>query len=206
MSQIDTILFDIGNVLVRFDFHRAANTLLGRCRAASSEDILTKLIPLRDHLETGKYTNEDFLTRLSQTLEFTGSPEELAQIYKSLFTPILPTWDLVKELLQRYRICLLSNTSDLHLQGLRRDYPIFTYFEQGTYSHLAGALKPESPIFETAIQELNLRPESTSYLDDMKANVEAGALFGLQSHCYAEERHEECLDFLTSSGVSIGTE
>src|SRR3954468_12288622 len=56
------LLFDIGNVLVRFDFSVAAQRLAG-LSTATVEEVFELLSPFKDDLECGRISNDDFIAQ-----------------------------------------------------------------------------------------------------------------------------------------------
>ena len=200
-SAIDSFLFDIGNVLVGFDFEVASERLRDRCESPGDDGPMETILDLRDQLERGDLDGEAFARRSIERLRFDGDGDEFVAIYQEIFTPHREVWDLVDRLRGRYRLLLLSNTSDLHHVGLVRDFPVFENFEGGVFSYSARSVKPEPAIYETAIRELSIDPARTVYLDDLPANIEQGRRFGLISHEYHQDEHAGCLSFLQELGI-----
>jgi len=200
MNPIDTFLFDIGNVLVTFDFNIAARAY--QKSSTTEYDPIDILIPLRDRLEVGEMTAEEFVAEGIERIGFQDGPERFVEIYQAIFSPVRPIWDLVERLKGDYRLLLLSNTSDIHHEGLLRDFPIFKAFDGGIFSYLAESAKPDRAIYEQALDELSIVPESTIYLDDLLPNIEVGKSFGFRAHCYRSDDHELCEKFLRESGVA----
>lgn len=192
--MIKAFLFDIGNVIVDFDFDRAAQKLRGLC--CHPTDPIEAIVDLRHELELGSMTGEEFTQAAIKRIGFVGSHDEFVSIYQDIFTPNHPMWDLIERLAEHHPLFLLSNTSDLHHAGLLRDYPIFKAFRGGIYSYIAKSAKPDPQIFATALHELPLVAETTLYLDDLSANVAAGKSHGLLSYQYNSMAHDDCLSFL----------
>lgn len=192
--MIKAFLFDIGNVIVDFDFNRAGHRLRDRCSLPG--DPIEEILDLRHALEVGAMHGDDFTRQAIARLGFDGSQDEFISLYQDIFTPNRQMWSLIEQLAGEFPLYLLSNTSDLHHVGLLRDFPIFGVFQGGVFSYLAKSLKPDSRIFATALHELPIDSGSTVYFDDLPDNVATGKRHGLISYQYNAAAHADCLAFL----------
>ena len=191
-------IFDIGNVLVRFDHGRAiaAFALMG----ADLSD-RTALENLAARYERGEVGRPAFLDGLRAILGHTGDDETAAKAWQEIFEPNLPMWDLVEKLQAEFPLYLLSNTNCLHHEYLLREYAVFEKFADGVFSYRAKLAKPDRAIFELAIRQFGVDPENTIYLDDLTANVEAARAAGLRAFGYHPDAHEDLLAVLRREGV-----
>src|SRR5437867_12332050 len=88
------VVFDLGKVLLEFDYSIAVNNLLARCQVSSSE--LRQLInqsPLLLRYETGSLTSEQFFQEVQTAAGFCGSLDEFSAIFGAIFHPIQPMID-----------------------------------------------------------------------------------------------------------------
>ncbi len=196
-------LFDIGNVILKFDFEAAHRQLLPiECRASSES--LHALQRAQAELESGRLDDENFISRAMEITGFSGSPAEFTRIWCEIFEPNTAVCDLVAQLASRgHRLFLLSNTSGLHAEYFEREYPVFDCFQDAVYSHTAKSLKPDRKIFEEAVRQFDLDPGATVYIDDRDENVAAGRRLGLHAILYDYDRHEDLLDALQALGVDL---
>ena len=192
--MIKAFLFDIGNVIVDFDFSRAGQAL--REHGCFPGDPIEATSDLRHALEIGAIDGDTFTTRAIARIGFEGSHDDFVACYQDIFTPNTRMWSLIEQLAEKFPLYLLSNTSDLHHAGLLRDFPVFQAFQSGVFSYRAKSLKPDSRIFATALRELPIEAESTLYFDDLPDNIAAGKRHGLISCQYDSATHTECLSFL----------
>lgn len=197
-----TLLLDIGNVLVHFDFAPVGRRL--EALSATGGDPMERLGTLKHQLETGALDGEAFVAAAVDAIGFRGTAAEFRRIWEEIFSPNQPMWDVVEAARGRYRLLLLSDTSDIHHQSLLRDFPIFSHFEGGSFSYRSGRLKPDPEFYRLAIEEHGLVPGETLYADDRPANVEAGARAGLVSLLYAADGHEEFLREAAARGFELG--
>ncbi|HBE23734.1 MAG TPA: HAD family phosphatase, partial [Verrucomicrobiales bacterium] len=124
-----TILFDIGNVLLRFDYKDALLALIPS-HLPDPQARLKLLDEKRNDLESGRIGAEDFVTWSIQTLGSTAQPEEFVQAWRSIFTPIQETWDLAEKLkADGHRLILFSNINPIHSPWIYEAYPVFSLFD-----------------------------------------------------------------------------
>lgn len=202
--MIRAFIFDIGNVLLRFDFSRALERLREKCDPVARE-ILEDWEPVKNDYESGRIPRAEFERRVKAALHFVGEDAEFVSAWQEIFEVIEPMAGLVHALHARgYPLYLLSNTSDLHIDYIFATYrELFGLFSGATYSHLAKSMKPQREIYETAIRELRVHPPETIFIDDLAANVEAASQLGFRAIRYDFNDHAALLAALAREGVKI---
>lgn len=196
--QVEALIFDIGNVLVRFEPGKAERTL---AELGARDANLDSLSLLGRRYEVGEFDRAAFLEELRKELAVDLPDETLARAWQDIFSPNEPMCEIVDKLHGRYPLYLLSNTNCLHHEHLLRAYPVFAKFRDGVFSYRAKMMKPERGIFELAIRQFGVRPEAAIYLDDLAANVEAARAAGLRAFLYRGEDHEDLAATLRAQGV-----
>jgi putative hydrolase of the HAD superfamily len=186
MSRV--FLFDIGNVLVHFDFRTAIRRLV-EASGANPDEVESVLAPIKDDLESGRLSDDDFIKQGISRIGFGGSRAEFTEIWSDIFTENVPMIALVEKLAGRHLLYLFSNTSGLHKEWLFGKFPVFARFDGGVYSYKAGCTKPHEPIYREAITRFGLDPAETIYIDDLPENIAAGERLGFATHHYAAARH-----------------
>lgn len=196
--KVGAFIFDIGNVLVRFDHGRAVAALSALGADLSDRVALEKLAA---RYECGGVDRGEFLAGLRSVLRHNANDDAVARAWQEIFEPNEPMWSLVEKLHAEYPLYLLSNTNCLHHEYLLREYAIFEKFADGVFSYRAKLAKPDRAIFELAIRQFGVQPEHTIYLDDLTANVEAARGAGLRAFRYEPESHDDLLAALHREGV-----
>lgn len=186
--MVTAILFDIGNVLLPFDFGSAIRKLAAQIDVPP-EKVFDLVIPVKDLYESGKIGRKEFLDRATEMLGYRGAIDDFVVAWQDIFTVNAPLHSLVEKLSARYPLYLLSNTSDLHMEHVTATYPVFEKFSAGVYSHLAGSLKPDRAIFETAIRELKIVPAQTVFVDDLPDNIATANAMGFRGIVYDFRDH-----------------
>ena len=186
-------LFDIGNVILPFDFTISARRL-AELSHATAEEIFERLAPLLVPLETGTLAPDPFIAEASQRIGYSGDAATFRNILADIFDPNLAMISFIESLkAEGAPLYLLSNTNGIHATFFEAEYPVFALFDGAIYSHEVGMMKPDPAIFALAKERFSLDPSRTLYIDDLAANCEAGAAAGLHTIVYDRLRHEEFL-------------
>lgn len=199
--MIDAIVFDIGNVLLRFDFGLAVARIAPHC-GVSVASISGTLDPLKIELETGRLSSEEFLQEVTRLLRYEGDPALLRSAWQEIFSPIVPTHELVERWAKEYPLYILSNTNGIHAEYFLEKYGVFSHFKDRIFSHEVGIMKPDDGIYRLAAEQFGLTPSRTLFLDDLKPNVEAASRQGWVAHQYDERSHDSLLR--TIAGLGMG--
>ncbi len=195
-------IFDIGNVLLRFDF-RLALQKLAQDHDPAAEAIVEMIEPAKLAYEGGQITRADFQAQVRQILSFTGSDAEFISAWEDIFTENEPMAEVVRRLHGRFPLYLLSNTSDIHVNFILRRYPIFGRFTDAVYSYKVRASKPGREIYEIAVRQFGVTPADALFIDDLLPNVETARAVGLRAHHYHPNEHERFLDELDALGIEL---
>lgn len=181
--MIKTVIFDLGKVLIPFDFSRGYRAMEKHCGYAAAD--IPKRISTTDlvhRFETGLMEPRDFVEELSRMLELRVNYQQFCEIWSSIFMPeTLVPESLVAGIGARYRMLVLSNTNAIHFEMVRRNYPILRHFHDLVLSYEVKAMKPSPAIYQAAIARAQCRPEECFFTDDIPAYVEAARREGIDA-------------------------
>lgn len=176
------VLFDLGKVLVDFDYAIAVRRIAARGRLTAEE--LGRIImsaPLLFRYELGLLTSEEFYKEICAVTGFCGQFDEFSLAFGDIFVPIEPMVELHAMLRnQGTPTFILSNTNDLAVRHVRRTYPFFTDFQGYVLSYEHGVMKPEARIYEIAEKLCGHKGPEIFYIDDRPENIAAAAERGWQ--------------------------
>ncbi len=180
MTSPPTVIFDLGKVLLEFDYGIVARRLAAHSgRDAEQIRGLLDQSPLLFRFESGQMTNDEFFREVSSFTGYTGAFDEFADIFGDIFAPIAPMIELHAQLRARgVQTFIFSNTNDLAIRHIRTNFPFFAGFTGYVYSHEAGTMKPDARIYEIVERRTNRSGAELLYIDDRLENVEAGAARG----------------------------
>lgn len=184
--MIRTLIFDMGNVLVRFSHERMCEQIGALC-GRSGSDIRSCLIEtgLQWEFERGRCDERAFHQRLEATTDRRIPIDELRHAASDIFEPNDEVVSIVRSLKRAgHRLVLLSNTSIAHYEFIRGRWDLLDPFDEFVLSYEVGAIKPEPAIFDAALAAIRCRPDEAFYTDDIPAYVEAGRACGLDAEVF----------------------
>ena len=174
------VVFDLGKVLLDFDYNRAALAFAARGKLTAPE--VRQLIdhsPLLYRFETGLMTSEQFFAEVRQGTGFNGTFDDFKLIFADIFEPIPEMIELHATLRKAgVPTYIFSNTNDLAISHIRRRYPFFSQFDGYIFSYEQGAMKPDARIYEAIEGLTGHRGADIIYLDDRADNVAGGTTRG----------------------------
>jgi len=176
------IIFDLGRVLINFDFARGYQALDPLCPYSASE-IPGRLATTRivEDFETGLTEPPDFVAQMGALLGFSLSYDRFCAIWSCIFMETLVPESLIETLAARYRLVLLSNTNAIHFDMVRENYPILRHFHDLVLSYEVRAMKPRPEIYQRALELAGCLPQECFYTDDILEYVEAARRCGIDA-------------------------
>jgi glucose-1-phosphatase len=202
MNKIDAVVFDLGNVLLRFDETIARDRFAARTGKTAGEiEAYFHSTPHTAHLVLGKITGQQFYRTVAKDLAFEGDYSEFAAIWSEIFTPIEPMLELAASLASRLPRIILSNTNAIHMSYVREHFPVIQGFDDLILSHEVGLLKPDRAIYELTLRRSRLEAGRTVFIDDLEANVAGARRAGMQALHF--ENVDRLRQELTKLGVLI---
>jgi glucose-1-phosphatase len=199
-----TLIFDIGNVLVTFDFARASRIVAANSDC-DADAVLRTISSIKDELESGRVDEKTFFQEAMSLVGFRGSLEHFEAAWCDIFEENEEMKRTLASLPGDVRLLLLSNTNEPHKRWLFKTYDLFTPFEGGVFSHEAKCMKPEDDIYRQLIEGFDLAPAECFYIDDLAANIEAGKRHGLHCYQYNPAHHAGLVSALESWLVKSAT-
>lgn len=179
--MIRNILFDMGNVLIRFD----RKLFLDRLDISEAD----KTVLLREvfanvewaEMDRGTKTEETALVsmckRLPQRLH--AAAETMTLHWDEPLLPIAGMYELVEELKEKgYGVYLLSNASVRQHEYWPR-IPAGKFFDGTLISADVHVMKPQPEIYRLCLEKFGLKAEECFFIDDVAANIEGALHCGL---------------------------
>jgi len=182
--EVDAVIFDLGNVLCRFDLghaFRAWSERLGIPAARIAEHVVYD--EWVDDYECGRITTDDYRSHLARSLGTELSPADFAHGWNAIFEGETPGIDEVVAAAQRrVRTVVLSNTNALHAEFWRSEYAgLLGGMERVFTSHEIGARKPDPAAFGAVIDYLGLPPSRVAFFDDQPRFVDGARAIGIRA-------------------------
>ena len=180
MSLPEVVVFDLGKVLVDFDYSIAARRIAARSTMPPRD--LQHFIdhsPLLFRYETGLMTREQFFEEIRKATGFLGDLDEFGGFFADIFSPMDEMITLHTRLRQHgVPTFIFSNTNDLAITHIRLRFPFFANFDGYVLSYEHGAMKPDARLYEVVERVTGRKSKQILYLDDRIENAQAGAARG----------------------------
>lgn len=175
----DTLLLDLGNVLVPFDYSRSARAFsaLTGLDAQELKQILTG--PRLHAICAGELQPAQLFDELATHSGRDLDSARAAQIWCDIFTPDAEMISFAGQLARKYRTFLWSNTDALHWAFLQPQLGCLPHFVDTHLSHELGAAKPDRAFYVRALERGGIDPSRAVFVDDIAANLETAAQFGI---------------------------
>lgn len=174
------IFFDLGKVLVDYDFNLAYNYLKKSSSLPESEynQRIRKIEELNIDYESGQIETRAFFQSMADTFEFNGTIDSLISAWANIFSPITKHIEIAGCLAKAYPLAIISNTSEAHIELLEAKYSFFSHFRERIYSYAVGSRKPDSEIYEHARNLMQSESSKLLFIDDRIENTNAAANLG----------------------------
>jgi len=199
-------LFDIGRVLLDFDFERSLSRLLPE-GVEQPRERLRRLLERKDELESGQVEADDYITWALEVMGSEATHEQFREAWCDIFTVNEPMWRRVRQLKAAgHKLVLFSNINAIHVPWIYEAYPEMDLFDGAVMSFEVGCIKPQPEIYRHAIEAHDMQPAQTLYIDDLEENVAAGRAAGFTSWQYELNNHaafEQWLDKMLQQGVTL---
>ena len=173
MISIKAIVFDLGNVLIPFDY----NVMIKRLNNIS-DNLGTQYYgryKLNYHVhrqyEKGELSFEEFVSINLDWLENKIDSEKFCYLYSDIFRLNEETISLLPILKMNYKLFLLSNTNFIHQKYGYAKYDFLKLFDKLFLSHEVGAVKPEEQFYKAVENYSGFRPKEHLFIDDIREYV-----------------------------------
>ncbi len=189
-SSTDTIIFDYGGVLINIDY-QATISAFKNLGISDFEKLYSQAEQsnLFNDIEVGKISAQHFINNLLRILPSGTSANKVVEAWNAMILDIpASSIQLLKDLKRKgYKIYLLSNTNELHIEVANKEWAKVSnespeeIFDHVYYSHELHLRKPNVEIFNTVCKQQNLNLSSTVFIDDSIQHVEGATKAGLQA-------------------------
>ncbi|MDA0129541.1 HAD family phosphatase [Vibrio sp. MarTm2] len=202
-SKVKNIVFDIGNVVVRWSPLEIVRLTFGNIDSLEEKARLIFQSPTWLDLNKGVLTESEAKAQYQALLGFTDLECE------RLFYYVKRTQILIHgsvELIQccksaGYRVFALTDNVHEIVVHLKDTYNFWPLFDGAIVSADFGLLKPQPEIYQSLLSHYDLEASETVFIDDMAHNVEGAESVGIQGIQF--ENAHQCELALLSKGVEL---
>ena len=195
------VVFDLGGVVIAWQPAAIAASVFDAPQEQAA--VLDQVIGHPDWIELDRGTLP-LDHAIARAAARTGlPPERIAALFAAVPPSLVPMPEsvaLVHEVRHAgHRLYVLSNLHRASLAHLAATYDLFGLFDGRVVSCEVGACKPEPSIYRHLLERHALDARDTLFIDDMPANLDAAAAFGIQTIRF--EGASSCRARLRETGV-----
>jgi glucose-1-phosphatase len=188
-QSVKNLVFDLGGVILDLAVDKTIHAFANL--AGISVEEATSIFhnsPEFNLYEKGGMTDQEFRNFLKSAYMPTASDHEVDNAWNQMLRSIPATkLELLESLKKQYQVLLLSNTNEIHLSYIngkllpKEAKSLDQYFHKAYYSHRMLKRKPDAEIFEQVLNENNLVPGQTLFLDDNIMNIKGAESVGIKT-------------------------
>ncbi|MCY3020858.1 MAG: HAD family phosphatase [Planctomycetota bacterium] len=189
---VEAVVFDIGGVLLAYDFDRAVRAAAPLAGLPVAE-VRQRLFGDNGYASMGRDREvAKFECGLISEREFHACVEALLQrrlpfeLFRDAWNGIFiheiePTVTLMRQLRRRpgLKVGMLSNTNALHYAYVRQRWSMFSEIEHVYVSHEIGRRKPDPEAYRHVLENMGVPARRTVFVDDLIENVIAARAVGM---------------------------
>jgi len=178
--KYSAIVFDLGNVLIPFDYKIAIEKLNKIEDGLGNRfmEFYKSNYHLHRDFEKGLIPESVFINTMLEAAENKVDEETFKKYYADIFSVNEEVVSLLPILKKEYKIFLLSNTNSLHQKYGWQKYEFLKYFDKLILSHKVGSIKPEEKIYREVEKASKLPSAEHFYIDDIQEYVDAAIKIG----------------------------
>ena len=200
--MINTLIFDFGDVFINLDkpaIERSMNKL-------GISTITNEMLEIAVNYEKGLISTDVFITSFTKKFPMISN-KEFTIAWNSIILDF-PEHRLtfIEHLasLKKYKLILLSNTNELHIEQVIENMSFDRYlrfkncFDQFYLSHEIKLRKPDHSIYEFVLIKNNLIAKNCFFIDDTKENTDAASILGIRAW-NNNPKNEDVIDLFNNS-------
>lgn len=173
------IIFDLGNVLINYDFE----LFFEKLGYTKYERSLREAHDLIFAFECGEMTIEAFLKELQSIYKPGMDAEDFKDAWCDVFWANDELLDIIPGLATDHRLMILSNNDELHFPYIWERYLKLHIFEMENImiTSRLGYIKPDIRVYQEAVSRYDFKWEDSIFIDDVKINTEVAEKLGAKT-------------------------
>lgn len=178
--KYSAIVFDLGKVLIPFDFTIAINRLNQIEKGLGNRfiEFYKSNYSFHRDFERGKIPESEFINRMLGVIDNKIDADTFCKYYADIFILNEDVISLLPQLKKNYKLYLLSNTDSIHKKYGWGKYNFLSHFDGLILSFEVGSVKPEEKIYRTVEKASGFPSENHFFIDDIQENIDAAKSIG----------------------------
>lgn len=189
MQKISLVLFDMHDVLCRFDQAKRLEDL-ARISGKPADEIFAAIwgAGFEAEADAGKLDRVAYLKGFGERLGYPITLDEWVANRKLAMVPMPEVLAIMAALKSRVKVAVLTNNHTLVREHLNVLFPeLFALCGDHAYvSAQFGVAKPNPEVYLRCVAAAGGRPEETLFIDDSKANVDGAVAAGLAGYLFTD--------------------
>lgn len=191
-------------MIIDLDIDKTFKEVKNLLRSDADKNVIDRILI---EYECGRVSTDIFINTLLSQSNRSVQALDIIEAWNAMLIGIPGhRLEMLKMLKDNFKVYLLSNTNELHLEWVHRylskahhvDNFENRFFEHAYYSHLVGDRKPLPSIFKHIIADAFLTPSQTLYMDDVKENIDVAEKLGFKT--YLVNNDVDIADYLKEEG------
>lgn len=186
LNDFDTIIFDFGGVILDIDPQKTIDAFT---ELTSPEAVKTiQESGILDEMERGELTPDELYKKTCQHINQEIPKDKFFEAWNAILLDYKQErLDYIAKLKKTHQLLLLSNTNEVHFKTFsekmeKEHHTSFSnLFETLYLSYEMGLLKPDAEIYKRILQDKNLNPEKTLFIEDTKVNADKAEELGIKT-------------------------
>ncbi|ASI14136.1 HAD superfamily hydrolase [Candidatus Mancarchaeum acidiphilum] len=197
--MIKLVIFDLGGVIIDFNEAYYCRYLSERFNV-DFKKVIDTFKPLNKSLEKGEIELNDMYSGIKKGLGIKGDVD-WNKIFYQKSSLDLNMMNLVNKLSKSYKIAILSNISISRYLLARKLYLYKLHYDRAFLSGYLGMVKPEQNIYKHVINQFNIKPEESIFIDNLKVNTYAAEELGIKAITFVN--YDSLLPQLKRYGIKV---
>ncbi len=190
IKGIKHIIFDLGGVLLNIDYNLTEKAFID-AGIKNFPELYGQLqqSDLFDKWEMGLMGRDEFISTLQKISDTPLTEEQILHAWNAMLLDFpVRRLQILQQLRLYYDLFLLSNTNEIHEESFNNilmrahGFPnIGVFFDKVYLSHRVGMRKPNADIFQRILDDNDLKPEQTLFIDDSPQHIVTAKQLGIQT-------------------------
>ncbi len=180
MKKYSVIVFDLGNVLIPFDYSLMIKRFndLKQGLGDNFADYYKNNYEIHRNFERGDIPESEFIKKMLNVLENKIDSATFCNMFSNIFKANEQVASLLPILKRKYKLVLLSNTNSIHHEYGWKTYSFLKNFDKLILSYEVRAIKPEEKIYRAAEVYTKVPPREHFFIDDILEYVDGAKKVG----------------------------
>ena len=190
MNKIKNIIFDLGGVILNLDYTKTVDEFK-KIGLLNFQDLYSQKMQniLFDDFEKGEVSSAEFISSLIDSENLKIKEIDFINAWNAMLLEIpIKKLEFINSLKKDYKVFLLSNTNEIHIYKFEDDLKknnmlnqFYKCFDKVYYSSRMGKRKPDENCFKQVLEENQLVPQQTLFIDDSIQHIKGAKSIGIET-------------------------